>query len=238
MMVEDITEQKKLQAELDEVKLLSIKSNETERLRLAQDLHDEPLQYLYGLIFLLSDLKDMFPGPESQQILTNYNQTLNRAINSLRAICGELRPPSLTHFGLDGAIRDHAERFQAQYPSIKVKLDLMFDYQILSETVRLSLFRIYQQSMINVVRHAEASQITVRFYWDYDQIVLEVQDNGKGFVVPRHWIDSVRQGHMGLLGAAERIEMLHGKLEIISEPGKGTLIRAVTPRDVEIQTES
>jgi PAS domain S-box-containing protein len=237
-MVEDISEQKKLQAELDEVKLLSIKNNEMERLRLAQDLHDEPLQYLYGLIFLLSDLKDMFPTPESQEILTNYNQTLSRAINSLRAICGELRPPSLTHFGLDGAIRDHAERFQAQYPSIKVKLDLMFDYQILSETIRLSLFRIYQQSMINVVRHAEATQINVRFYWDYEQIILEVQDNGKGFVVPRHWIDSVRQGHMGLIGAAERIEMLHGKLEIISEPGMGTLIRAVAPRDPEMQTES
>jgi PAS domain S-box-containing protein len=236
-MVEDITEQKKLQAELDEVKLLSIKSNEAERLRIAQDLHDEPLQYLYGLIFLLSDLKDMIQTPEGQQIMTTYKQTLNRAINSLRAICGELRPPSLTHFGLDGAIRDHAERFQAQYPSIKIKLDLMFDYQILSESVRLSLFRIYQQSMINVVRHADATQINVRFYWDYEQIVLEIQDNGKGFVVPRHWIDSVRKGHMGLIGAAERIEMLRGRLEIISEPGNGTTIRAIAPRDPELQTE-
>ncbi|MGE5462458.1 MAG: sensor histidine kinase, partial [Syntrophothermus sp.] len=150
-------------------------------------------------------------------------------VNSLRTICRELRPPSLSPFGLEVAIRDHVEKFRDQNMHINVNLDLMPDKQILSDSLRLTLFRIYQQAIQNVARHAQASEIHIRFRWDDKTVVLDVEDNGRGFEVPKHWMELVREEHFGLLGIAERVESIRGKLEIVSAPGAGTLVRAIIP---------
>ena len=216
--------------DLYEIKNRLIESTERERLRLAQELHDAPIQDLYGLIYQLDDLKEILRDGESQAILHNYDQTLRRIVENLRTICGELRPPSLSPFGLEVAIRDHVEKLRHQYPDLKVNLELTRDQQILSDSLRLCLFRIYQQAIHNVLRHAEATEVYIRFRWDADTIILEIEDNGKGFEVPRHWVQLVRQEHFGLAGLAERMESVHGKLEIVSALGNGTLVRAIVPR--------
>jgi signal transduction histidine kinase len=84
-----------------------------------------------------------------------------------------------------------------------------------------------------VVRHAEAANVTVRFQWDEDQIVLEVEDDGRGFEVPRRWIGLAREGHLGLVGAAERAELIGGHFQVFSTPGKGTRVRVRAPRTKE-----
>jgi len=216
--------------ELDEVKSRMIESRERERLRLAQELHDVPIQDLYGLIYQLDDLSEFIREAEGKTILNDFHHTINRIINTLRTMCGELRPPSLSPFGLEVAIRDHVEKFREQNPGIEIHMNLMRDQQVLSDSLRLSLFRIYQQAMANVARHANATEVFIRFRWDEEVIVLEVEDNGIGFELPQQWVELVRQEHFGLMGVAERIESMHGRLEVISAPGNGTLIRASVPR--------
>jgi signal transduction histidine kinase len=157
-------------------------------------------------------------------------RSVQNVIDKLRAICGELRPPALTPFGLESAIREHADAFQAQHPEIRLHLDLAYDGQYLSEQLRLTLFRVYQQAIANVARHSQAKNATVRFKFDEQRAVLEIEDDGQGFVVPLNWVNFTRNKHLGLAGAAERAELLGGKLEVISAPGKGALVRLVAPR--------
>jgi len=219
--------------ELDEVKRRLIESRERERLRLAQELHDTPIQDLYGLIYQLDELNEFIHDEEGQAVLEEFHNTTNRIINTLRAMCGELRPASLSPFGLEVAIRDHVEKFREQNPTIAVHMHLMRDQQVLSDSLRLNLFRIYQQAMANVASHSHATEAFIRFQWDDDDITLEIEDNGIGFELPQQWIDLVRQEHFGLMGVAERVESMHGRLEVISAPGDGTLIRARVPRHTE-----
>ena len=212
-----------------EIKNRLVESRERERLRLAQDLHDAPIQDLYGMIYQLDDLRDALKDPEGETILDECDHTLHRVVNSLRTICRELRPPSLSPFGLEVAIRDHIEKFRDQNPDIKVNLDLMQDKQALSDSMRLTLFRIYQQAILNVARHAQATEAHVRLHLYDKTVTLEVEDDGTGFDVPEDWVELVRQEHFGLLGIAERVESIRGKLEILSALGDGTLVRVIVP---------
>lgn len=207
-----------------------VESRERERLRLAQELHDRPIQDLYGLMYQLDDMKDLVRGTEGMSLVDDFNQTLQKVVSDLRAICGDLRPPSLSPFGLEVAIRDHVERLQKQMPQVQFHLELMQDQQEIPDSLRLCLFRIYQQAINNVLRHAEASDVYVRFRLDSQVIQLEVEDNGIGFEVPQHWIELVRQEHFGLVGLAERVKSVHGQLEIVSAPADGTLVRILVPR--------
>jgi signal transduction histidine kinase len=219
-----------LQQEQHEIKNRLVESRERERLRLAQELHDIPIQDLYGLMYQVEDLKEIVKNTNGMEILEEFNSTLHRVVNNLRAICGELRPPSLSPFGLEVAIRDHVEKLRSLYPDLRIHLDLMRDQQSLSDSIRLRLFRIYQQAINNVVRHSEASDVHIRFRGDDREVVLEVEDNGIGFEIPERWVDLVRQEHFGLVGIAERAESMQGRLEIDSTPGEGTSIRVSVPR--------
>ena len=212
-----------------EIKNRLIESREKERLRLAQELHDAPIQDLYGLIYQIDDLREAVRDSEGERIVDEYDQMLHNIVDSLRAICRNLRPPSLSPFGLEVAIRDHVERIREQAPQIHLHLDLMRDRQVLSDSLRLNLFRVYQQAMSNVLRHADALEVHVRFRWDDEAVILEVEDNGRGFELPAHWVEFVRREHFGLVGLAERVEGMRGKLEVVSAPGAGTLIRVVVP---------
>ncbi len=213
-----------------EIKHRLSESRERERLRLAQELHDVPIQDLYGLIYQMDDLRDLLKDPDGERILNEQTQILNRIVNNLRTICRDLRPPSLSPFGLEVAIRDHIEKLRDQNPNINIHLELMRDQQILSDSLRLHLFRVYQQAINNVMRHSDATDVHIRFRWDEDVIILEVDDNGKGFEVPKSWVELVRRDHFGLVGLAERVEGIHGKLEVVSALGEGTLVRAIVPR--------
>jgi two-component system sensor histidine kinase UhpB len=230
-LIEDITLRKQMQAELAEVQQRLFESREQERLQLAQELHDVPIQDLYGILYQLSDFDHLIVGQESQDEWANVRSTVQGVIQTLRGICGELRSPTLAPFGLEGAIREHADQFRNKYPDIDLQLDLKHDGKELPEQMRLNLFRIYQQAVTNVIRHAQATQVNVKFTWDENQVILRIQDNGKGFEVPPRWIRLVRKGHLGLVGAAERAELLGGRFQVISNPGEGTLVDVTVPRN-------
>lgn len=229
-MIEDITERKQMEADLVELQRRLMEGRDDERLRLAQDLHDGPVQELYGLTYNLKALDVALQNGYAQQI-NEMQASLQQVINTLCTICGELRPPTLAPFGLEKAIHSHAEAFQEKYPELSIHLELMPDGQLLTERVRLALFRIYQQMLINVVRHARAGNVLIRLILEPDQVILEIQDDGKGFEVPSRWIDLARQGHLGLVGAIERTETIGGRFKIKSTPGKGTLVKVSVPRN-------
>jgi signal transduction histidine kinase len=130
---------------------------------------------------------------------------------------------------LEKAIRSHIEHFRAVHPALQIKLDLMPDRQTLPEQMRLALFRIYQEMLNNVIRHAQAQQVVIRFTLDAEEVILEAQDDGRGFEVPQRWIKFARGGHLGLVNMSERAEAIGGQLKIISAPGRGTTIRVVIP---------
>jgi PAS domain S-box-containing protein len=229
-LVENISNRKQMEADLSEVQRRLIDAREIERLHLAQELHDGPLQDLYGVTYQVGGLREALQNGSSEAHIANIQDTLQQVIQILRATCGELRPPTLAPFGLEKAIRSHAETFQQLYPEIGLHLDLMPDRQSLPERVRLALFRIYQHILANVVRHSGADRVEIRFWHDAEQILLEIQDNGRGFVVPKRWINLARQGHLGLIGALERAEAIGGNLKVDSKPGEGTRVRVIVPQ--------
>lgn len=232
-MIENITERKQVETELAEVQRRLIDSAEVERLHLAQDLHDGPVQDLYALTYKIEGLRGLLANNEGANQLNSLQGEIRQVISVLRNTAGNLRPPTLVPFGLEKAIRSHADRFQQEHPELQMRLKLMPDGQRLPEQERLGLFRIYQQSLVNVVRHAQANNVVINFYLDTEEVVLEIRDDGRGFIVPPRWIGFVREGHLGLAGAAERAGAMRGKLHVESQPGQGTLVRVVIPTPVE-----
>ncbi len=231
--VRDMTEQKRMQTELEETHRRLFESVEAERLLLSQELHDGPIQELYGIALAIESLKDGVDGGHELEELVSATGMVQSIIQTLRTICGELRPPVLTQFGLEKAIRSHLMKLQDSHPELMVKADLMSDNRRLSERVRLALFRVYQNAVSNIVRHAAAKNIYVSFSIHAERAALLVRDDGRGFVVPKRRVELVRSGHFGLAGIAERIEALNGTVSIESNPGQGTKIQVEIPIEEE-----
>lgn len=227
-LVENITEQKRLELEMAELNSRLQNSMELERLRLAQELHDNPMQSLYSAIYRIEELRGT-AEPKLKDALGDVKQHIQDVLQDLRATAKELRPPTIFNFGLENAIRSHANDILEKHPNLNIYLSLAHDRQILPEKVRLALFRIFQQSIANVIRHSKATEVHVRFSFDAEEAHLEITDNGKGFEVPSNWIDFVRQGHFGLAGAAERANTLGGVFKVRSKPGNSTTIQVTIP---------
>ncbi|MDD5369243.1 MAG: PAS domain S-box protein, partial [Anaerolineaceae bacterium] len=185
----DITQRKEMEREIAEVQHRLIESTESERLRLAQELHDGPMQDLYGVTYLLGSIESELPDPQTREEMASARQAVNQVINTLREVCSTLRPTALLPFGLNRAITSHAERYREIYPNLAIHLELAKDGVRLPEATRLALYRIYQNLVSNVVRHAHATQVWIRFLSDAEQVVLEVEDDGVGFIFPHRYVE-------------------------------------------------
>ncbi len=238
--IRDITERKQMEAELAEVQRRLIDSLEAERLFLAQELHDGAIQDLYTITYSIKELEDIITegDPPVDNYLATWKEELRRIINLLRGICGELRPPTLAPFGLEKAIKAHAEHLNEIHPELRIELNLDPDRQILPERVRLALYRIYQHGVSNVLRHSGATVLEVNFKLDNQSVLLEIRDNGRGFELPARWIELARAGHLGLVGTAERAQAIGGDLKITTAPGQGTSIQVVLPNPAGRETVS
>jgi signal transduction histidine kinase len=204
-------------------------SEENERQRLAQALHDGPLQEVHSLDFRMVALARLIEDEQQQMQLTEMRSTLRQLARHLRSICQDLRPPALTPFGVSAVLRSFAEGFQQEQPELMVELDLEDDGQQLSERARLTLYRISQHALRNVAQHAHASRVLVSLKLGAGQVELCIQDDGPGFVVPDDWMSMIQQGKFGLLNCMERAEAVGGQLHIHSRPGAGTRLRIVAP---------
>lgn len=230
-LLEEIAERKQMETELAEMQRRLMDSVESERTLLARELHDGPMQEIYAIMYRLAWLRSTHsPDDNLAKELKSIQDKLQEINRSLRSTSRDLRPATLSEFGLEKSIREHMVNTQIERENLEVRMDLMPDGQSLEEPIRLALYRIYQIAITNVVRHAQAMEVAIRLRLDDEFIVLEVEDDGCGFEVPKRWLDSAREGHLGLLGAFERAQAIGGELKVRSEPGKGTLVRVVVPR--------
>ena len=233
-MVENITTQKQIEDEMSELRLRLMQGREMERLQIAQDLHDGPLQEIIAMSYQLQALKNPYQGDPDLEQLQNIYESTQKLANSIRSICGELRPPTLIPFGVEKAIRSHAEDVRKSHPELQIDVDLIDGSPELPEQTRIAVFRIYQEAINNVLRHAHASHVNVRLWLEEEQVFLEVSDDGVGFDLPIRWIKLARQGHLGLVGAQERAQEIGGDLEVKTAPGQGTLVRAIIPLNIAL----
>lgn len=205
-------------------------AQEAERGRIARELHDEMLQLLIVIsrrLELLAALPERLPQPE-QQVLTSAQELLHNAQQGLRRFAQGLRPPTLEHLGLVSALRGLANEL-AETEGIESKFSLVGEAKRLASEEELTLFRIAQEGLNNVRRHAGASQVDVRIEFDTDCVRLTIADNGRGFDVSGRTEGPASPDGLGLIGMNERAQSLGGTLRIESEPGMGTTVHVEVP---------
>lgn len=195
-----------------------------ERQRLARELHDSVSQALYGIGMGANTARELLErDPLQAAAPLDYVISLTDAgLAEMRALIFELRPDSLEKEGLVAALRKQAAALSARH-----KLDVQTEFceePTLPFETKEALYRIAQEALNNTVKHARATEVALSLDSCEGQITLEVQDNGLGFDTQREY-----PGHLGLKTMQERVAKLGGTLEIESEPGRGTLLRASIP---------
>jgi signal transduction histidine kinase len=198
--------------------------HDTAQLRLARDLHDGPLQDLYQLQIAHTTLEHDDPTR-----LVEALTMIDTVIAALRMHCTDLRPLALQQVGVAAAIESHLLTLRAAYPQVIVRPVLQPDCPTLADDVQLHLYRIYQAAVTNVLRHAHAQTLTVRFEWDAEAVVLELADDGVGCVLPEDWNALRLAGHYGLIGIWERADICGGRVTLATAPGQGMRVRVTLP---------
>lgn len=199
---------------------------EEERSRISREIHDELGQALTGLKMQLSWLEKGLPGNLTAPAATirSMSQLIDETILAVRRIASDLRPQVLDELGLVGALRRRAREFQAR-AGIRCRMDLPAEPFAMDPERARDVFRIFQETMTNVARHAKASRVDVRLRLDAGQLLLSVADNGLGMAPA-----AVRRPKaLGLLGVRERALRLGGKIAIEGSEGGGTSVRLSVP---------
>lgn len=207
-----------------------INAQEEERKRIARELHDELAQALTGLLMSLDAAEEVL-GSEFEVVhgqLQRTREITRRALEQTRGLILDLRPTILDDLGLVPAIRWFAES-HLKAAGILVSIRSEGEQRRLAPEIETALFRIAQEAINNIAKHAEATQADIQLTWEPDELILVIEDNGCGFA-PETIMDSrdKTQG-MGLLGMKERATLLGGALHISSEPGEGTRVVARLP---------
>jgi PAS domain S-box-containing protein len=234
-LVVDITERKRVEeaqreheVQLETQRRL-LEYRDQERQAIARDLHDGPVQDLSGLLFNIQFTKEVVPDPSIQLELEKIAAGLRTSVQNLREMINVMRPPSLIRFGLAKALNVFLEDYRERHPEMEFNTSLMDDGNCLSEPVRLGMFRILQEALNNIIKHANAGRVDVTLYCEEHQIVLEIHDDGEGFSISENLLDYSSRGHFGLIGMKERADAARGKIQVTSTPGEGTTIKVIVP---------
>jgi len=225
-ILQDITEEKKLQENIRYYGQLITRAQEEERKRISRELHDDVSS---SLLLLIQRLDTVVPNNRVGQSralkekLEVLRSSAMDALEHLRRCAQDLRPRILDDLGLVAALEWMAEDMEKSR-AIKAHVEVTGVQRDLPAEVQLPLFRIAQEALSNVRRHAEASTVVVKLLLRNDSITMTVSDNGKGFKVPQRMEDLISVGSVGIMGMSERARLLGGTLEIKSDPGKGTQV--------------
>ncbi|MBT8399189.1 MAG: sensor histidine kinase [Rhodothermia bacterium] len=202
---------------------------EAERSHLASELHDGPVQDVQRILRSnLSSLARVIPTSDSDD-LSELESTLRQIAGNLRDICTDLKPPVLAHFGLEKAAESVTRSFQLRNPDITVETQFSLGPDDLSEESRLVLYRILQEALNNIEKHADASTVRVDLTIRDDEVQLIVEDDGRGFRPSRRLARLEERGHFGLSGMRQRVDSVGGTLYVDSAVGNGTRITVLVP---------
>jgi signal transduction histidine kinase len=219
-----------------------LQATEDERTRIAHDLHDGPVQQLAVLNYdvyrarkRLTDLLGQVTGDALMQglqgtdeVLEGVEKGLGEETRVLRHLMSALRPPVLDNRGFAEALTEHAQRFEQEH---RIEVDVGFGLEgRLSPELETILYRITQESMTNVAKHAKAGHVSITVdQLSEDTVRLRVRDDGVGFDASNGG-QLLREGHFGLAGMGERASLVGGTLEVGSIPGHGTTVEVRLPR--------
>lgn len=209
---------------------------EEERKRLARELHDQIIQDLLALNYRMEDLGD---GKRSMQAMSaevhDLRAYIREMVDDLRNICGNLRPPTIDSLGLVAAIQSLLHEWRS-LTNIDVDLDAPTTLGRLPEEIELSIFRIVQEALNNVWKHAQATQVMISLEEQSSRmILLTIADNGIGLDTSFDLAEVSHAGHYGLLGISERVALLGGRLSFQNQGEGGLLIRAEIPHPRTVQ---
>jgi two-component system sensor histidine kinase UhpB len=209
----------RLERERQESARRVLAAQEAERLGIARDLHDEVGQVLTGVLLQLNSISEA--APEHRDDLDQARQAVRRALDEIRRISRELRPEMLEHLGLVSALTELSTSF-ARVSGIRVERDFSPSLPNLAPEVELAVYRIAQESLTNVARHAEASRVTISLEAGRESVVLRVVDDGRGFA-------AAPVEHGGLRSMRERALLVGGALAIKAASEGGAEVRVEVP---------
>ncbi len=207
------------------------RAQEDERRRLARELHDETIQELIALdhrVQFLSMESDNDQGGDYARELQALHHAIQHAIQGVRRTTRALRPIYLEDLGLAPAVEMLTKDIEAEV-GIPVRFSLEGTPRRLDPEVELALYRIVQEALNNIARHARATQVEVRLDFEASRVIATIQDDGVGFELPRGSTSLATLGHYGMIGMQERADLVGGRLEINSVPGEGTTVTVSVP---------
>jgi signal transduction histidine kinase len=196
-------------------------AQEEERNRLARELHDDTIQAVIALKQRVQLAQKSVKDQNGKHSLKELETLAEQTIENLRRLTRALRPIYLEDLGLVTALEMLAREI-SQNNHLVVNFQMMGQERRLSHEVELSLYRIAQEALNNVVKHSKAPQADLKIFFNASEIQMEIIDNGNGFIVPKSPTELAPSGHFGLLGVHERADLIGARLEIESTIGKGT----------------
>jgi len=206
----------------------SLHTIEAERARLARDLHDGPAQHLATAVMHLEHLQRLLARDPAAaaEVLRYLRATLQQGIAEIRRCIADLRLPAVADQGLVALLRHHLATYERQF-GIAVDAELPDTTEpTVTPEQGIAIFRILQEALINVRKHAGSKRVRVALRLHPEELVLVVEDDGCGFVP-----GPPRSGQYGLLGMQERAQLVGGRLLIHSQPGQGTRITLCVPQE-------
>jgi PAS domain S-box-containing protein len=227
----DMTERRRARQMIQTLTHELIKAQENERYKIARDLHDHIAQDLSSLKI---GLQTLFSGNASDQDgyadqAGNLIHLLQRSITEVRNLAYDLRPPGLDQFGLVRTLFTYCEDFSHNNA---IKIDFVsagLDDLQLEPDIQINLYRLIQEALYNVKKHADANGVTIRLVASSPNLMLRIIDDGCGFDVRLWRAKSHREKRMGLQSMVERVGLLNGTIDIRSQPHKGTAIFITIP---------
>ena len=214
---------------LQAAQLRLMTEREEERKFLARELHDQVIQDLLSFNYRLEDIESEVDDLEQQHELASIRQNVRRVVGDLRQLCSDLRPPTIDSHGLKAAIRSLAEEWAERNA---ICLDLNIDPTLgrLPEALELSMFRIVQEGLNNIRKHAVAQHVALRVErTPTASILVRLADDGQGLPRPIDLAALSAAKHFGLLGISERVALLGGTMQIESPLVGGTVLQVEIP---------
>ncbi len=218
----DITQRKQAEDELHRLSHRLLRAEDAERRRIAKELHDATAQDLVAVTMNLGTLQELIAPGDSRaaRILEDSIALVENSVNDIRTLSYVLHPPRLDEMGLAGALAEYAAGFTTRTDT-RIRVEVAPDFRRLSEDIEIVLFRVVQEGIANVLRHAQSDAATIRLAHRAGSVVLEIEDYGRGMA-------GASAHGVGIVGMRERLQQLGGRFEIESDSG-GTIIRAMLP---------
>ncbi len=221
----DVTARHQVEAQRQALLTRLVTAQEEERLQIANGIHDDSIQTMFAVKIRLHLLRAETQDQRHLDMLAQVDRTIDQAITRLRRLLFDLRPVALDQEGLAAAIRLYLDQMRTDGgPDYEVEEDLPGE---LSPEARAIIYRIAQETLANVRKHAQATRVTVSLAAQEGGVLVHIQDDGRGFLVAE--ATRPRPGHLGLAAMRERAEMAGGWLQVESAPGAGAAIEYWIP---------